>query len=181
MPKEIKINYINNCMNNVTIEDKDKNQENSFSDETIKKSLQDYLDLVATKEGRIGRVLVKLGLLGAEEIKDTDDDTEDGYVKTNIKYSDYKNAMLNYVTESIFNDKFLFGFKNKDGFLYYHNGGATGSEYRVDDIRIKGDYSDSRYIGNVVSINVDNSEEKMNVEFGVTNNNGKCVIDYCDI
>lgn len=181
-----KINSISSTINSNTTSNnndsqinKTNNAENKFSNEEIKKSLQNYLDLVGAKEGTSLNLLVKLGLCNLNDY-DKVKTSNDNYVKTNIKYSDYKEKMLNYVTEEWFNTKFKEGYKEKDGVLYYFNGGATGMEFEVKSITIKGAYSDFAYIAEVYNIHIDGSKELENKEFNITNNNGKCVINYCD-
>ena len=53
-------------------------------------------------------------------------------------------------------------------------------EFEVESIAVKGDYSDFSYIANVYNIHLDGSKDLENIEFHVTNYNGKCVITYCD-
>lgn len=88
--------------------------------------------------------------------------------------------MLQYVTEECFYNNFNTFYKDQNGILYYFDGGATGMQFEVKDISIKGDYSSQAYIAQVYTINLDDSKELNNIEFHITNNNGKCVISYCD-
>lgn len=166
-------------INNSQVNNTSSNKEIKFSDDEIKKSLQNYLDLVGTREGSPLGMLVKLGLCNYGDY-DNVNRTDDNYVKTNIKYSDYKEKMLDYITEEWFNTKFKDSYKEKDEILYYFDGGATGMEFEVKDITIKGDYSALAYIAEVYDIHLDGSKELNNVEFHIANNNGKCVISYCD-
>lgn len=53
-------------------------------------------------------------------------------------------------------------------------------EFEVKDITIKGDYSPLAYIAKVYEIHFDDSKDLNNIEFHIENNNGKCVISYCD-
>lgn len=150
---------------------------NTFSNDEIKNAIQNYLDLVGAREGSPEGLLVKLGLtsFGTNTEK-----ADNNYIKTNIKYSDYKAKMLNYMTEQWFENNFTKSFKNVNGYLYYFDGGATGLEYEVKSITIKGDYSDLNYIANVDNIHLDDSRDQLNIEFHIENYNGKCVISYCD-
>lgn len=182
-----KIDTISNTINSNSNEENNNSQTNDissnekvkFSNDEIKNCLQEYLDLVGTKEGAPKALLQKLNLINDKDYTD-DNATSDGYIKSNIQYSDYKKAMLNYMTEDWFNTRFKNGFKEKDGVLYYFNGGATGMKFEVESITLKGDYSDSAYIAKVYSINIDESKDTENIEFHITNYNGKCVISYCD-
>ena len=183
---ETKINTISNIISDDTKNEEKQNtisddivntESNSynFSEDEIKKTLQNYLDLQGSKQGAPSALLQKLNLLGTT--LDYNEVTEDGYVKTDIKYSDYKTAMLNYVTEEWFNKNFTEEFKEINGLLYYLNSGATGNEYQVDSIRPK---SNTMYIGEIYRINIDGSREKQSIDFAIENYNGKCVISYCD-
>ena len=179
------ISDISNTINNSTETKTDSNSntqanesgKKTFSNDEIKNAIQNYLDLVGAREGSPEGLLVKLGLtnFGANTEK-----ADNNYIKTNIKYSDYKTKMLNYMTEQWFENNFTKSFKNVNGYLYYFDGGATGLEYEVKSITIKGDYSDLNYIANVDNIHLDDSREQLNIEFHIENNNGKCVISYCD-
>lgn len=180
-----KIDTISNTINNTSVEvnnsqsnDISTNKEVKFSDEEIKESLQNYLELVGAREASPFALLVKLGLCNNSDA--TNATTADNYVKTNIKYSAYKEKMLNYVTEEWLNTKFNNSYKEQDGMLYYLDVGATGMKFEVKDITIKGDYSELAYIAQVYDVALDGSKELDNVEFHIANNNGKCVISYCD-
>lgn len=152
-------------------------EKKTFSNAEIKNAIQNYLDLVGAREGSPEGLLVKIGLttFGANTEK-----ADNNYIKTNIKYSDYKAKMLNYMTAQWFENNFTKSFKNVNGYLYYFDGGATGLEYEVKSVTIKGDYSDLNYIANVDNIHLDDSREQLNIEFHIENYNGKCVISYCD-
>lgn len=155
-----------------------KEEQKGFSENEIKNSLQSYLDLIGVREGAPSEMLKKLNLMKEEPNNDPDNDN---YKKTNIKWSDFKVAMENYVTKEWFETNCTKGFKEVNGLVYYFDGGATGLEYKVESITLKGDYSDLIYIAKVNNIAIDGSKEVENVEFAIENINGKCVISYCDI
>ena len=161
-------NSLNNSSNNTS---------KKFSNEEIKISLQNYLNLIGAREGSPEDLLVELGLMSSGTY---DTRTSDNYIKTSIKYSDYKSKMLNYVTEEWFNKTFTNYYKEIDGYLYFFDGGASGMKFEVVNVAIKGAYSDSAYIGEVYDIHFDDSKELLNLEFHIENYNGKCVISYCD-
>ena len=170
---------INNSQTNNTSSSEDVN----FSDKEIKESLTNYLNIFKGY-GSIEGILENLELLEYGEYSNSEL-TSDNYRKTDIKYSEFKNAVLNYMTEDWFNTintgyDTEAKFKDQNGLLYYNDVGLTGTEYVVESITLKGDYSDSRYIANVYSINPDDSKNVENIEFEITNYNGKCVISYCD-
>lgn len=179
---EEKINTISNMsseINNSQSNNTTTNNETKFSNDEIKETLQNYLDLIGAREGSPVGMLVELGLCNYSDY-DNATRTDDNYIKTNIEYSTYKEKMLEYVTEEWFDTNFKNNYKEQDGILYYFDGGATGMEFEVKDITIKGDYVAQAYIAEVYNINVDGSKELNNIEFHIANNNGKCVISYCD-
>lgn len=171
---------IDNSQSNNTV----NNKEDKFSNKEIKDSITNYLNIFKGAGSVEGR-LEKLGLLEFGEFNNNQL-TADNYRKTDIKYSDFKSTVMNYVSEEWFNKinnnaKWeITEFKEQDGLLYYYDSGWTGTGYEVESITLKGDYSDSRYIAKVYRINIDDSRELENIEFEITNYNGKCVISYCD-
>jgi len=174
---EGKINSIegtlnNNANNNDTIKD---TTSKTFSNDEIKKTIQKYLDLTGVYAGSPGELLSELGFKNYRE----DYQTEDYYRKTNIKYAEYKNRMLNYMTEEWFENNFEEYFKDIDGYLYYFNGGASGMKYEVESVNTKGNLS---YIANAYYIDFDGnrSDEPSSFEFSIADYNGKCVISYCN-
>ena len=177
-------NITNNIVNSENVENTQNNDDTTsnstsktFSNDEIKKSIQNYLDLKGASAGSPEGLLVKLELTSYGQYKDR---TDDNYIKTNIKYSDYKSKMLNYMTEQWFENKFTNYYKNIDGYLYFFDGGATGMSFDVESVNIKGAYSDLNYIANVYNIHIDESKELEHVEFHIADYNGKCVISYCD-
>ena len=153
----------------------------TFTNEEIKTCIQNYLDLVGRNEGSSEGLLVYLNLTTYQEQKEH---TDDNYAKTNIKYSDFKNKMLNYMTEEWFEEKFMKTFieryKDVDGYLWYLDVGASGTEWEVESVTLKGDYSDTSYIAKAYNVHFDDTKELENIEFHIENYNGKCVISYCD-
>ncbi len=149
----------------------------TFSNDEIKNAIQNYLDLVTAREGSPEGLLVKLGLtnFGTNTEK-----ADNNYIKTNIKYSDYKAKMLNYMTEQWFEKNFTKHLKDVNGYLYFDDVGASGEKTEVESISIKGDYSDLSYIAHVFDVHFDDSKESRNIEFHIENYNDKCVISYCD-
>lgn len=169
---------INNSQSNNIVD----NEDNKFSEKEIKESITNYLNIFKGAGSVEGR-LEKMGLLKYGEFNNNTL-TTDNYRKTNIKYSDFKSTIMNYVSEEWFDNfnsiKDNPEFKEQDGLLYYFDGGWTGAEYEVESIRLKGDYSNLRYIAKAYCIYDEDSKELENIEFEVMDYNGKCVISYCD-
>lgn len=166
---------------------KDSNVSNSdgkieFSNTEIKKAISDYLNIFVGY-GSTDGILCDLGLMKNGEYNNVNV-TDDNYKKTNIKYSDFENTIEKYMTKEWFEkinaqrENKLF--KNIDGILYYNDVGLTRTEYVIEKVEIKGDYSDKSYIATGYSKNIDDSKNEEVIEFHIENNNGKCVISYCD-
>lgn len=67
-------------------------------------------------------------------------------------------------------------FKDVNGLLYYFDSGLTGMTFVVEDIKL---IDSDKYNAKVYHINLDESKEYENLEFGIAENNNKCVISYC--
>lgn len=165
--------------NNAQINNNINKEETKFSNNEIKKALQNYLDLIGAKAGSPEGMLVKLGLCSYSDYINVNR-TEDNYVKTNIKYSTYKEKMLQYVTEECFNSKFKDGYKEQDGILYFSDVGATGMSFEIKDIALKSETSSQEYTAQIYDVAIDGTKELNNIEFSIANNNGNCVISYCN-
>lgn len=149
----------------------------TFSDEQVKATLSSYLELRAHANcDTLLECLTKKGKLNYDSSKDTIND--DGTIVTSIKFSDYKNAMLNYVSESEFNknwtDKQYFG-QNSNGYLTSVQGGGGLREYTIKSISKT---NDNTYTAKTSSV-VEDGEyyEENNYTFVVTTYNGNCVIN----
>lgn len=59
---------------------------------------------------------------------------EDGFFPTSNKYDDFKNAMLKYMTQELFET--FDGYKNKNGFLYVIRGGAGSNKDKVSEVSL---------------------------------------------
>lgn len=165
----------NSTSNNATTNNKSK----KFTDEEIKNAIDNYLYIQGKLYGSPDSMLKEIGFGSYVSENETPD--KDNYKKTNLKYQEFKNKVLTYMTDDWFENNFKkFYFKEVNGYLYYFDGGATGVAYRVDGVSLKGDYSDSSYIANISLLQLGDVETKQNIEFHITNYNGNCVISYCD-
>ena len=97
---DIKSNTNSNTNTTNNIGSTSKTEENKFSEDTIKKSIQSYLNLVGKRDGSPSGMLQELKLMKEEPDGNPDNDN---YKKTNIKWSTFKSAMMNYMTEEWFN------------------------------------------------------------------------------
>ena len=91
MLKENKMNYINNCMNNVTIEDKEKNEENNSIYEDNKDS---FLNMENNKNDENEKIFDKVQCSGIEEkIDKSSEDIQDININKNNVDEDLFNMM----------------------------------------------------------------------------------------
>ena len=154
------------------------NESNSFTDKQVKKCLSDFLELSSHANcDDLLQILTEKGNLNYNPSKDNI--LDDGLVITNIKFSDYKKAMLNYVSEDEFKKNWTssqYFEKNKDGYLTKVQGGGNLRIYTIKSITKK---SDLNYYAKTTSIvdDTDEAKENENFTFKVKSYNGKCVID----
>ena len=163
-----------NSGNNGTI----ANNSTTFTDEQVKNSLSNYLDLLAHANcDTLLENLTEKGKLNYDSSKDTISDN--GSVLTTIKFSDYKNAMLNYVSESEFEKNWSstqYFDKNDEGYLTKAQGGGALRVYTIESC-VKN--NNSTYTAKTSSMAENDSTTKENKEFTFTVKSYKsnCVID----
>lgn len=163
----------------LTKDDTETNQSNNeyFSDEQVRETLSNYLELEASANcDALLENLTEKGKLKYDSSKDNM--LNDGTIITNIKFSDYKNAMLNYISESEFEKNWttaLYYDKDNNGYLTKIEGGGGLRVYTIKSITKT---ADSSYNAKVTSV-VEDGEyfEENNFDFIVTSYNGNCVID----
>lgn len=99
--------------------------------------LQKYLDCYGV--GAPIQALVELDLLTNTEANRTTNTTtinNTPYLKTSVKYSDFKNTALKYMTESAFEERFS-SYKNSNDFVAVIDGGETGRAYTIKNMKLK--------------------------------------------
>ena len=181
-----KINSINDTINtDNTSGNTTKTSENTkntvgFTEEEAKKAISNYLELDA--HASCGALLTKLtenGQINFDQSK-YNINTSTGEITTNVKFSDYKKAMLNYVTEAEFErnwtSKQYFN-ENANGYLTTMQGGGGLRIYTIKSISKNDDTTFSVTTSSVVEDG--KHYEENNFTFTVKSNNGKCVIDSC--
>lgn len=149
----------------------------SFTDEQVKIALSNYLELRAHLN--CNTLLNKLTEKGdlkydnSQDIETSINGTE-GYYITNVKYSDYRNAMLKYVSKSEFERNWnSYYSEDSNGNLIASDGGGTARVYTIKSITKTNNLTYSAKTAYVID---ENSEEE-NFNFVVTSYNGNCVID----
>lgn len=151
----------------------------SFTNDQVKNTLLNYLELMSNSN--VDNLLEELTKKNELNYNPEDDTIlNDGTVITKIKFSDYKKAMLNYVSEKEFeknwNSTKYFG-ENSNGYLTKVQGGGAGiSTYTINNLTKE---DDSTYTAETTSIfDEDNTSNTENFTFTVASYNNKCVIDY---
>lgn len=181
-----KINNIADTINpNQTSENTTNSTNNNtnnevFTDEQVKKAIADYLELDA--HANCGALLGKLTEKGQIKYDSSkyDINTNTGEITTNVKFSDYKKAMLNYVTEAEFEKNWTskkYFSESTNGYLTTMQGGGGLRIYTIKNVSKIDDKTFSAKTSSVVEDN--EYYEENNYTFTVKSNNGKCVIDNC--
>lgn len=112
--------------------------------EEYSNTLEKYLNLKAAKEYAPEKVIIELGLLTYPQVHQlmSDEDNrlvnlDDTYIytRTNIKYKEFKNKLLEYCTKELLEEDFEI-YKDYNNYLAIPNGGATGWETEVTNLEI---------------------------------------------
>lgn len=155
------------------------NNSTSFTDEQVKTALSNYLELNANAHcDYLLETLTEKGKLNYDSSKNTI--LNDDKVITSIKFSDYKNAMLNYVTESEFEKNWTSAIldinENSDGYLTKVQGGGGLRVYTINSIT---KINNSTYFAETIATLADEKDRKEDENFTVIvkSYNGNCVID----
>mgnify|MGYP004672870429 CR=1 FL=1 len=172
----------NNVNNSNTIETSKNNTNNTnnklLSEEQVKNAIAQYLELQANANcGTPLNLLKEKGKIDYDPSKDTIN-TSNGVISTNVKFTNYKNAMLNYVTESEFEknwtSKIGLG-ENSNGYLTHFQGGGGLRVYTIKSIS---KIDDTTFYAKTSSVVEDNEfYEENNYTVKVKSVDGKCVID----
>lgn len=168
----------NNSTENTSTTNTSSNNSTSFTDEQVKTALSTFLELRAHANcDALLQNLTEKRNLNYDPSKNTI--LDDGTVVTTIKFSDYKNAMLNYVSESEFEKNWTssqYFYENSNGYLNKAQGGGGLRVYTINSIT-KIDNSTYSAKTTATLVDLDNSQEDENYTFTVKSYNGNCVID----
>ncbi len=133
--------------NEINVEDEEildigiSKKEKEELEKNAKEIFSEYLPLSDYQVDNIGAmpyILVKLELITDDEldaILNTVDIASKEFAKTTVKYNDFKNAMLQYITEDYFN-KYFFQYKNMDGYVGVQRVGVGTSLSEVEDVEL---------------------------------------------
>ena len=92
----------NNNSNNNKLTTTTKNITNEPTEEELRKIISEFL--IIDGKGHTDSILNYLNI-GYDESKEVYDEKSD-FIITNVKYDDFKNKMLNYMTEDYFNKEY---------------------------------------------------------------------------
>lgn len=151
-----------------------------FSEEEVKAVLQEYLRLKGALEGSPEGMLVELGLWSFDREAEL---LPNNYRKTDIPYAEYREKMLQIMTEDWLEGSFQYDgkglgdsvFKEEDGWLCFYEAGATGGAYELGSLTPR-EGTEGEYLAEVYSCNEDGSRELWTAELRVAEAEGRCVI-----
>lgn len=168
-----------NNLNENTIITDNNNNSSVFTDEQVRVTLSNYLELLANENcDNLLQWLNENGKLNYDSSKNTI--LNDGTVITSIRFSDYKNAMLNYVSENEFERNWnltLYFNENSDGYLTKLQGGGAYCPYTIESITHNDDlnYIAKTYYSNSYDYPI--TKYYKDFSFEIKSYNGNCVID----
>lgn len=166
-------NTTNTTSDKTTSTTESKNK--SFSNDEIKNAIQKCLNLESAKTNGPGTILNTLGLYKENDSKQEKEQPAEksGYIKTLIKFSDFKSKMLEFITEECYQKEWNDLYYDENGYLCYENSGDSGIEYKVTSI----EKSSDSYRANVKASS-EGPDRDMIVKFKI---NEKCIIESYDI
>lgn len=163
----------NNNVTNNSITNSNNSLENTtanFSEKEIKDVLQMCLNLESAKTNGPGTILDTLGLSKDPSYLNSEKSSKKtGFIRTSIKFADFKEAMLKYMTEECYQKQWSDLFENEDGYLCYANVGATGVTYKVNSIK----KVENGYTSNVTESS-EGPDSEITVSFKIDDN--KCIV-----
>ena len=134
-----------------------------------KKTLNEYIKISDYENSNIGPmpyILVELGLETEENINVLTSEVNDTttYIKSTTKYEDFKEKLLQYVTENYFLEKFS-QYKNIDGYVGVCNCASGTIPIEVERITLKS-VNEKQYTFNVIFKDMKVYEHYLNLEDG---------------
>lgn len=141
---------LNNTIDDLTPPKSALTEEDALS--KAKTVLEKYVKLSDYETPDVGPMPYLLAELGLDTKDNLDaqclkNPGSDAYIKSNVKYDDFKKAMLNYVSEEYFNNNFS-GYINVDGNVGYKYIAMGLIPTSISDVELFGN-KDNEYIFNV--------------------------------
>ena len=164
-------------------------EEKKVSDETAKNVIEGYINIEIASYASTDCGILCLKYLrfynsymeAYEHSQRVDVAGFSGY-KTEIKYDEFKNKMLNYMTEKLFSSNKAFNrFKNINGILHISNGGASGRTYTVESVNLISTENNSFKYEFIATYEWENKVNKSTGTATLVEENGKIVVDSCTI
>lgn len=164
-------------------------ENNTFTLKQVKASLKDYFNLYAA--GQNATLIQELGERGKLKYNtskwDTKGKNKDEWA-TDIKFSEYKNAMLNYISENEFDRHWNPNNKsvkvdvkvNKNGYIIPPQPKGNAPVYSIDELSKHGDYEYKARVQYIINEDI-STIKNYNYNFIVANSNGKCIIDSINV
>ncbi len=175
--------YTENALenSNENMADNQTDAENEITLEQAKKVAEDYLSLDAALG--CDCLLEELTSKKVLEYNPEEDNViSDEEVITKVKFSDYKSAMLNYVSEKEFERSFRSNRiefrENEEGFLVKQQGGGGSVEHNIKEIT-KNDDGSYHVISEATLVDANDTKENREYDFTFILLNGKYVVDSC--
>ena len=168
------------------------NEVDKFSIEEIRDSINNYLKIYAMYNESQNLLLLKLGLTTKNKIEINSKKPNIGeYHSTEIEFKEYKNEMLNYMTEDCFLNRFCDTIRSADGILYYSLMGSyenitdyeiidikkSENEVNTYDTKIKYNFGQIYYVDKGYS----SSNNENDFYFVITSQNEKPIVEYTNI
>ena len=131
---------LENVINNENYMVNEENKQNENLENLAKNKISKYLKLSVYERNNIGPMPNILSELELESIKNLEKLCENSnnpseYIKSNVKYDVFKEALLEYVTEEYF-DTYYSQYKNMDGYVGFCNCAGSFIEVEVEDIKL---------------------------------------------
>ena len=139
--KSVPNNVTNNTVSDLENDEEKVNED--YVDENIeevaKKLIKEYLDIRPYERNNIGPmpyILVELGLETEENIIKLCNGigNKEEYIKSNTKYDEFKNALLEYVSEEYF-EMYYSQYKNIDGYVGFCNCAGGSISFDVEEVK----------------------------------------------
>jgi len=147
----------------------------SIPEEDIKVVVSDFIKKYMYMENSDIKLFTDSGLTDENKIENYEL-VIDSYYKTDIKFDDYKNLMLKYMTKECFNNSFCMDIKEKDGELYYSDAYSYPSDLEFKILNIKKGEEENEYI---VTVNkkYDVEEEESEYSIEIVKKAGKPLVN----
>lgn len=169
-----------------------------FTEDQVKQSITNYMEIYDLFYNQFDKLLVKLDLMSDYEAERLlyDLDYSREYAQINVSYEDFRNAMLKYMTDITFQNTFGDDVKSKDGKLCFsvYNVDCDLWNYKVTNIEKETYFSKDNgyYVTYEYSYEYEDYDEETdssNIQtetytsggsFVVTSLDGNCIISYSE-